>query len=135
MKIDNFKSTPLIDSVLHNDFDLFKAQIAGGADVNATDYNNLTALYYASQDGRIEMARILIEKGAIIDVRDPYGNTPLTKAIQCSYNGTEMISLLIEKGADMDIDNNYGISPRKLALGCMNNEEILKAMKIETPTE
>lgn len=132
MNKSNFQSTPLIDSVLHKDFDAFQVLISEGVDVNETDYNNLTALYYACRDGLVAMAKILIENGATIDVRDPHGNTPLMKAVYYSeHYGVELVSLLIENGADIDAKNNYGISPRMLALDSSNNESVLKAMGIK----
>ena len=75
------KIVPLCDAVLFNDMDMFHKLINEGVDINERDYNNLTALWYAAQCVRYEMAKILIEHGADLEVKDPYGNTPLNTAV------------------------------------------------------
>ena len=112
---------PLCEAVIHNDIKSLKELIESGLDIDGTDYNHLTALSYAAQRGRIEMAKFLLEKGANIEFRDPYGNTPLLNA--CSRfkeYGDEMIHLLISYGADVNAENDYGACPKsfsKMAVG------------------
>ena len=77
----NPKIVPLCDAVLFNDVEMFNRLINEGVDINERDYNNLTALWYASQECRYEMAKTLIEHGADIEVKDKIGNTPLFTAV------------------------------------------------------
>ena len=51
--IDNFKCSQML--------------IQAGADVNLSDKNNTTAVYYAAKHGKDEVVQSLIEKGADID--------------------------------------------------------------------
>lgn len=107
---------PLCDAVLHNDMDSFNALLLNGENVDCIDYNETTPLILAAFYGRCEMAAKLIEKGANLNARDAYGNTPLSHA--CSriwHNGVDIINLLIAAGADIDAKNNNGISPRMIA--------------------
>ena len=118
---------PLCDAVADNDFESFMSLIESGVDIDATDYNHVTALCYAAEFGRTKMAKILLEKGANIEFRDPYGNTPLL--IACSRfkrNGDEMIHLLLSYGADINAMNYYDASPKsfsKMVVGFPEIEE------------
>jgi uncharacterized protein len=69
----------------------------------------LTPLHYASRDGRLEVARILVANGANIEKRDPNDITPLLMAI--SNNQMELAKFLIERGADVNVVDWYGRSP------------------------
>lgn len=111
------KNIPLCDAVLFNDYDMFKQLINDGVDVNEKDYNGVTALWYAAQQGHCEMAKLLIEHGADLEVKDNYGNTPLWKAVffSKSFPSGEIIKLLVDAGADVRAENNYGISPLEMA--------------------
>ena len=111
------KTVPLCDAVLFNDIDMFQKLINEGVDINERDYNNLTALWYAAQCVRYEMAKILIEHGADLGVKDPYGNTPLNIAVYWYKKDPDgkLIKLLVDAGADVNAENNYGISPLEAA--------------------
>ncbi len=113
----NPKIVPLCDAVLFNDIDMFHRLINEGVDINERDYNNLTALWYASQECRYEMAKTLIEHGADIEVKDKIGNTPLFTAVYWYKKdpGGRLIKLLVDAGADVNAENNHGNSPLDLA--------------------
>jgi uncharacterized protein len=89
--------------------------LEAGVDVNATDRQGWTALHYAAQDYRVEIARQLLEHGAQVNARDAHGNTPLWRAVFNSGGRGELIGLLLHHGADKELPNAYGISPRALA--------------------
>ena len=111
------KTVPLCDAVLFNDIDMFRKLINEGVDINERDYNNLTALWYAAQCVRYEMAKILIEHGADLEVKDKYGNTLLYEAVYRYKRAPDgkLIKLLVDAGADVNAENNYGVSPLGLA--------------------
>ena len=113
----NPKIVPLCDAVLFNDIDTFQRLINEGVDINEKDYNNLTALWYAVQCVRYEMAKILIEHGADLEVKDKYGNTPLFTAVYWYKKdpGGRLIKLLVDAGADVNAENSHGNSPLDLA--------------------
>ena len=77
-----------------------------GANVNARNTRNQTALMYAADEGHTEIAKLLIEKGADVNARDNDGWTPLMYA--ADEGRTEMGKLLIEKGADVNARDNNG---------------------------
>ena len=46
-------------------------------DVDVTDKEGLTALYRAAHNDRKETVSLLLSKGANVNIRDKFGNTPL----------------------------------------------------------
>ena len=79
-----------------------------GADINATPAfaPGWTPLSHALYKGQIEIARLLIERGAFINPKSKWGNTPLHLAIPA--DNAEIVRLLIEHGADINAKNNDG---------------------------
>ena len=61
------------------------------------DKSKDTPLHSAVRNGKITVARLLLEKGALIEARDKDNNTPLHLA--ALNNETSMVRLLLEKGA------------------------------------
>ena len=70
-------------------------------------------MHFAAQENKENVAKLLVDAGAIIDLRDIDGNTPLSNAV--FSRATELIAFLLEKGASLDAPNNHGVSPRELA--------------------
>lgn len=64
---DNYGNTPLHMSIINPG--AIKLLLRKGADVNAADKNGQTPLHLAARDGRIDVAKILIEYGADIKAR------------------------------------------------------------------
>lgn len=126
---DENGTTPLMLAILSEkaDFQIVKTIVESGADVNLQEpTQKWTALHLASRDGNYEIADLLIRHGAIVDVRDCYGNTALGRAV---FKGdTNLIRLLVDNGADINMPNREGISPMKLA-ETIGNETLLKALK------
>jgi uncharacterized protein len=60
--------------------DAAKLLVELGADVNAVGENGWTALHGAAYTGEDGIAQFLIQKGARMDVRDAFGQTPLSIA-------------------------------------------------------
>jgi hypothetical protein len=84
-----------------------RALIQKGADVNALDMNNRTALHWATNNGYLELARTLIDSGANPNIQDVQGRTPLIKAAQKGY--LRLLQLLIDAGANPNLqDFNKG---------------------------
>jgi ankyrin repeat protein len=108
--------------------DMVKELIAHGADVNARSTTQkwerqttaeprekwlppggLTPLLFASREGCVECARILIESGANPNMTDPEGISPLLSAI---INGHfDVAGVLLDKRADPNVADNSGRTP------------------------
>jgi len=61
--------------------------VQAGADVNACGgVTRTTALHMAARRGHVEIARALLDCGAVIGARDIKGATPLQRAVNCRRN-------------------------------------------------
>ena len=59
-----------------------------GADVNHLDWGGFTPLHRAAFDGRVEVARLLLDAGAKVNQQDAIGGrTPLHQAAGCRRPG------------------------------------------------
>ncbi len=76
-------------------------------DLNTVDSLGRTALHYASYKGYVGIARLLLSKGADIDVVDKVKQwTPLFFAVYMDQKS--MIKLLVEKGANQTLKDKFG---------------------------
>ena len=62
--------------------------------------------------GKLEVAFLLIQKGAKVNVKEKYGRTPLHWA--SVHGNLEFATLLIQKGAKLDVKNKDGETPLHL---------------------
>jgi ankyrin repeat protein len=78
-----------------------------GVDVDATDSKHrATALMWAAHEGHPEIVKVLIEKGAAIDARNPTGETALWFSAQ--KGKIEALKILHENGADSNVIGERG---------------------------
>jgi ankyrin repeat protein len=67
---------------------------------NEIDIYGQNPIYYAVRDGRIDTIKLMIEKGANINIEDKYGQNCIFYAIRESR--VDVVELLIEKGANIN---------------------------------
>ena len=92
-------------------------QLAEKRDLELKDILCRTALWWASKNDHVGVARQLLEKGASVQTRDSDGMTPLHNVAE--FGHVEMMEILIENGASIDALNNCRQTP--LILGVMGN--------------
>ena len=95
----------LINAVIYSKTGEVKRLLNDGVDVNGKDNGiyHKTALMFVHD---LEIAKLLLVKGADINFRDTAGRTPL---IEIGHRPDfEVIKLLIERGADVNATDNYG---------------------------
>jgi ankyrin len=78
----------------------------------------LSPLQYAARDGRLEIATLLLDRGADIDLVEANAITPLITAIV--NNRVAMARLLIDRGADIMAADWYGRTPLWAAVETRN---------------
>lgn len=104
----------LIEAARSNDV----AQVAGllsSVDIDASAQNDITALHVAAAFGYTELAQLLIDNGADLNVQGDRGNTPLHFAAQ--EGNLEIARLLVDAGADTHILSNVGATALTWASG------------------
>jgi hypothetical protein len=90
------------------------------------------ALHFAAYMGHIEIIKLLLDKGAKIDLQNEFGETALFFAIE---NGKiDAVKLLIEKGADVNITTSKGVNSISWAKK-YRRYEILDVLKREGAIE
>lgn len=112
-------------AAFNRNFNMVKELNDAGADINAKDEHRLTALYYAVDDVKPEVVRMLLSAGANPNVQTRSGTTPLHSIIQKPEHRSlyppeirdEIILLLLQNGADITIANNQGKTPAMLLKG------------------
>ena len=99
----------LFDKVIGNDIASVKKLLAEGADINElTEVGGVgtaTPLFIACSYYD-DMAKLLIAKGADVNIKTAKGDTPLMAA--CGSGKEEVARLLVSKGADVNAKSNDG---------------------------
>jgi len=88
-----------------------------GADVNAVEKGERwTPLHFAAREQKVQLVKILLDRGAAVDPVDAYGNTPLWRCIMSTYpRNPAVVDLLLAHGADPRHKNNCDVSPIDVA--------------------
>jgi len=95
---DATQLTPLMVAATKGHVDCAQILIDNGADMEAKDPQNQTALFGAIMSQSKAMVELLLQKGANIHVESLRGQTPLHIAVL--GQNTDIAKLLIERGAD-----------------------------------
>jgi ankyrin repeat protein len=103
-------STPLIFAVSSGSLDSAKLLLSRGAEVNATDRNGRTALWYAARTENTGFISALAQHGANVNAQDSKGHTALMNATDaCRYWN---VNALLGVGADPRIVDKSGHTAR-----------------------
>ncbi len=106
---------PLFQAVSRGQIDKVKSLIDQGYDVNSKGPYEKTALYDAALFGHLELAKLLISKGANVDLTDDRsGVTPLHTAT--SEGHQKIAKVLIENKANIHAKTIDGHTPLYLAV-------------------
>ncbi len=109
----NKKTKMIIQEIESNvpNLNLVSDLIVLGANVNWQDEDNngSTPLHRASGYGRVEIAKMLIDAGADVNVQANIGWTPLHWAVY--YEDKKIIHLLTDAGVDVNVQDNHGWTP------------------------
>ena len=91
--------------------------------------NSHTALIWAARYNGIDIAKVLLESGADVNIHDGVGNTPLIKA--ALYNNTGIMEVMLHHCPDpsiVNIVNMRGQPALDVALA-FNNKEAIRLLK------
>ncbi|PJZ36698.1 hypothetical protein CH354_11330 [Leptospira levettii] len=128
-QIDNFRefqSLPeLHKAVIQSDLDKIKKIVTAGANLEAKDKNGETALFYALDRNRVNIARYLIQNKANVNVFNIHGRHLIHPAIK--NNQYDLIKLMLDYGLKPNFD---GSGPTTLTLTTNLNPNNFKLIRL-----
>jgi ankyrin repeat protein len=110
-------TTPLFSAAANSHLDACKLLIDKGATVDVKNGRGSTPFYFAAHGGNKELLDLLLAAGAKkadLEIRNPYGRTPLC-AVARDGGNAETIKVLIGFGANINAEDDNGLTPIMLA--------------------
>ena len=93
--------------------DLFELMKPNSRNAEELDDDLRHMVYSAAADGDIQRVRLLLDRGAAIDLVDDYGYTALSIASQEGHEA--VVRLLLDRGAAIDLVDDYGYTALSIA--------------------
>ena len=118
----NDEQNPLLKAIFEGDLNSVKSLHKSGKDINEpwSKENQYTYLGLASDLGKLEIVKYLVESGAKVNSSDVNGGNPLLLA---TIKGRfEVVKYLVEKGADVNHKDKNNISILNFSLKSKNYE-------------
>lgn len=111
-------------SIVNSDIETLKVLLGEGADfmkyiTKQSFETDFSALHYVAQKENLEIAKLLIRKGANVNARNHENKTPLHVA---ACDSPSVVKYLIEKGGDVNARDNCGQTPLHFAASKRNAE-------------
>jgi ankyrin repeat protein len=113
--IGTSRTTPMLGAFKFGDVDVATTLLDLGVPADFADGNGITMLGRTVLNNEVEMARMLIARGANVNVVDKQGMTPLLWAANVDFGDTAMIELLLKSGASTETRNKDGLTALELA--------------------
>jgi ankyrin repeat protein len=101
--------TPLHFAAWHNDSDMIKTLVSGGAMLSPQNMDGWTPLYLAVERGSLDAVRILLRAQADTSIGDHNGLTAMHRA--AFFGHVDIIKGLVEAGANVSVRSNNGSCP------------------------
>jgi ankyrin repeat protein len=113
---------PIASAARNGDFDQVRTLIDSGADVNAAESDDSTALLWAAYHADSPTVTALVAAGGDPDRANRFGITPL---LQASRNGyADVVAALLDAGADLDAATLKGETPLMAAARAGNLDAV-----------
>jgi ankyrin repeat protein len=118
--VDRTHTTALITAVAYSDVSMLRILIENGRDVNETQPDGFTPLSAASQLGRLDKVRFLVEEaGAHVDLIGDDDDPTTAVYMACQNGHADVVRYLVgEAGADITISRMHGTTPKDVAFWC-----------------
>jgi len=88
--------------------------------------DGIDPLILASQQGRSDVLRFLLEQNAALDVTDQYGNNALWAA--CYADSSDCIDALVDAGVDMDYQNTASGATALIFAASSGREKVVEQL-------
>lgn len=115
-------SEDAVEGIKKGDLALFQKAVTDIDGANSSLQNGKTILMYAVWEGREDVVKYLISKGADVNAKDKEGKTALMLAIW--RERLNLVKLLIQNKADTGIKNVEGLAAKDIAELTGNGEII-----------
>ncbi len=122
VEADEALTLELIEAAAAGDIRQVKDLIAAGADVNAQDRGDNTALHYATQKGHLEVVKLLVAHGADVNAGAQAGWTPLLAAANEGHE--DIAEFLLKNQAPVDVADAAGYTPLYYAIWSDDEETV-----------
>jgi ankyrin repeat protein len=113
--IGTSRTTPMLGAFKFGDADVIRTLLELGAPVDFADGNQITMLSRSVLNHELELAKMLIARGANVNATDKLGMTPLLWAASSDFGDPAMVELLLKSGAKADAKNRDGRTALELA--------------------
>jgi len=117
----------LYEAVLHEEFENIDRLLKAGVDVNVRFEDGYTPLIVAAVVGHLEVALVLIENGANVNVRNLENGKSLLEMAAWEGN-MKMASVLLENGACLNSHNKAGLTPLMVAVRNGHHEMVVRLL-------
>ncbi|UII80237.1 ankyrin repeat domain-containing protein [Flagellimonas sp. CMM7] len=118
-------SKELIDAVKTQKIEFLQNTLTK-INANTLDASGTPLLVIAAETGNLDVVKVLLEKGADIDIMNPTGHTALNRSIY--FEQQEVVDFLLDQGADVNKTDNIFILPPLIAAAIKNNAETGKKL-------
>lgn len=109
----------LFAAIESGDEHAFTRALEAGAAINDRRVNGTTPLHAAVARGRLQMAVVLLNRGARVDIRDAQERTPLHLAA-AMHDNLLVVNVLLARGANRHATTTDGSTPAHLAARANN---------------
>ncbi|MFT5751672.1 MAG: ankyrin repeat protein [Flavobacteriales bacterium] len=97
-----------------------------GNEVDKRTHDSRTYIFWAAYKGNVSIMRHLFDKGALINITDSHGNTPITFAAASGQKNTAVYDLFEKNGAVLHQEKNEdGVNALLLLASYLDNESSL----------
>lgn len=127
----NCTANPLVEAVHRGDAARIKALLKNRPDLQAHDVDGNTALHWAALNGDAHLVRELLKRGALANLTNKVGATPLLYAV----GNTESVSALLDGGAASVLNqaSQFGTTPLVAAARYPKSSDVVRLLLARGP--
>jgi len=122
---DKRGATPLMHAAAFGNIETLKLLLDTGADVNARNHFDATALLWCARAP--DKARLLIERGASVNIQSKQGRTPLMVA-SLRRGNSAIVALMLSKGADVTVKDGRRNSTALSLAATVGDTDIIRLL-------